>query len=709
MRRNPLQPDSLDGARLEWLKHGWHSQDDVLRSRDRTIEENIRMLCGRQWSQYNPYLQKWIDVGEWMGQNDKYWQQRPVVNRLLYWFMLTHARMTENPSIVSFQPASPDRLDQMLAEVMDTVTKTVWQQAGMDDAIDWRAAWMIPCGQSYLYPYIDPDAGELKPWIGPGMLPVMDELGQPYLDESGQPLELMADAVPYDKTGQPLAVAYPDGSYEVTGEPHVEPSGALQIQALCALQVRGEWSQRPWHRKRFHYLFAHTSLEEIYDRWGVEVAADGASSTGSQYELSRILNGSGWYGAMGGGQGDGLVTLLKDSAGLYTRWDRPSKEYPETADGPGGRMMVGTATRLIYDGPRNAAFPHTSPLHEYRFVNLPGRPGATTPQEALNPLQRSYNRGYGQMQEYRNLCTNPVGVIDQVSGIRDKDIVNKPGLLVTAIKRQGVAALEYVNPPRIGEEVFRVQALLRQEMRELSWVEGAEGTPPTLDASGELVKELRFNADRGISATQRRNVVEDARLVETLLAYIKILWDEEKILTYAGEDNIAMTVTVLPEMFQFGRVNVVPIIESARPEGSGERQARAEKLYQLGVWGPAGTPGAARAFMQMSRFTHLGRFASAVGGIDEVTANQENGQMVLGVQAQEIETYEFYDHLIHLDVHTRFMRTPEFKQLSPEVKMSFMLHRQLHEMLAQPALEAMAAQASAESDGGGNGPPSDAP
>src|SRR5690606_1600248 len=476
MRANPTEEDPLlDGERLKWVTDRWHSQDDVLRSRDRTIEENIRMLCGRQWSMWNPYFQKFIDVGDWFQANDKYWQQRPVVNRLLYWFILTHARMTENIGVVGFQPATADRFDQMLAEVMDTVHKTVWQQSGMDDAIDWRTAWMIPCAQSYIYLSVDPDRGELREWIGPAMLPVQDELGQPYLDPAGQPMELYAEAVPYDRAGQPLARGYPDGTYEVTGEPHVEPEGEIVAMALCPLQVRGEWSQRPWHRKRWHMMFAHTGIDELYQKFGVELEPEGDAAIGSEYELSRIINGSGWYGASGGLHGDGLVTLLKDSVGVYTYWEAPSREYPRTKDSPGGRMIVCTKTRLIYDGPRNADFPYTSPLHEYRFVNVPGRPGATTPQEAMNPLQRSYNRGYGQMQEYRNLCTNPVGVIDQMSGLRDKEIVNKPGLLVTAIKRQGVKAFEYVDPPRNGEEVFRVQALLRQEMREFGWIEGAEG------------------------------------------------------------------------------------------------------------------------------------------------------------------------------------------------------------------------------------------
>lgn len=709
MRANPTQPDPLDGDRLKYLHARWHDQDSVLRARDRAIEEHIRMLCGRQWSLWDPKFQKFVDVGDWFTGSDKYWQQRPVVNRLLYWFILTHARMTETPGIITYQPATPDRMDQQLAQVMDTVMKTVWSQMGMDDAIDWRTAWMIPCAQAYLYVHVDPTLGDLKPWVGPAMLSVTDELGQAYLGPDGQPMEFLADAVPFDKTGQPMAQAYPDGTYEVTGEPHAEPEGQVQVQALCPLQVRGEWSQRPWHRKRWHMMFSHDDVGELEERYGVKVNPEGDANftSQSQYELSRVIHGSGWYGAMGGLGTDGMVTLLKNSAGVYTYWEAPSPRFPKTAENPnGGRLMIGTADVLLYDGPRNADFPYTSPLHEYRFVNVPGRPGATTPQEALNPLQRSYNRGYGQMQEYRNLCTQPIGVLDSMAGIRAKDLTNRPGQFVEVLKRQGVKPIEYVDPPRIGEEVFRVQELLRREIREFGWIEGAEGAAPTLDASGELVRELRSNSDRSISPTLKRNLIEDARLMETCMAYLKLLWDEQKILTYSGDDNIPMTVTVLPEMFQQGRVNVVPIIESALPEGPGEREKRAEKYLSMGLWGVPGTPQASRAFFDMAKYTHMGRANRALGGADEVTAGEENGQMVLGVPANEIETWEFYDHLIHLDVHTRFMRTPEFKRLPDEVKLQFMLHRQLHEMLAAPQIQAIAeAEAAAAGPGDDAGGP----
>lgn len=709
MRAAPDQPDNMDGDRCRYFTDRWHQQDDVLRPRDRQIEENIRMLCGQQWTVWNPTMQKWIDVTGWFGDPDRYWRQRPVVNRLAYWFILTHARMTENPSTVTFQPANPDRESALLADVMDTVYKTVWQTAGMDDANDMAAAWLIPCGEVYLLNRIDPNRGKLKPWVGPAMLPLQDDLGQPIAGEDGQPIEMYAEQVPYGPDGQPRAKLLPDGSYEATGEPHYEYEGEIVTDAVSALQVRGEWSQKPWHRRRWHMMYAYTSLEDIFELFHVEVPGERESATGSGMELARLQHGSGWYGAAGNRQGEGVTTFFTSGfAGVYTYWERPSAQYPETPDSPGGRLWIGTKTMTLYDGPRNAAFPYTSPLRRYLFVNLPGRPSGTSPQEAMNPLQRQYNRGWAQIMEYRNLCVNPIGVIDNASGIRDKEIVNKPGLLITANRRPGVDAIQYVNPPRLGEEVFRTQELLLREMKDFGNIEGAEGSAPTTDSSGELVKELRWNSDRFIGPTQRRKTVEDARLVEDQICLTRLIWDEAKVITYAGEDNVPQTVAVFPQMFEYGRVNVVPSIESALPEGRGERIKKAMDLYNMGIWGQPGVdPNASQAFLEMANFPNLKRSAQ-VGGIDKTTSSQENGQLVMGAPAQMIETYEWMNHGVHLEVHEKYMSSPEFKKLDPQIKMQFALHRQVHMQYymaeQQAQMEQQMAMAAAQGGGAPAGP-----
>jgi hypothetical protein len=161
LRSKPNVPDNNDSNRLQLVRSRWDSQDPMLAQRDKQIEENIRMLAGRQWEVFSPTLGRFVDVSIFMNDKERAFRQRPVINRLFYWFMLTHARLTENPPVVSFQPSTADRKDAILAEIMDVVFKTQWLEVGMLEVLDRLVAWLIPSGAAYLKSRIDFTGGEM--------------------------------------------------------------------------------------------------------------------------------------------------------------------------------------------------------------------------------------------------------------------------------------------------------------------------------------------------------------------------------------------------------------------------------------------------------------------------------------------------------------------------------------------------------------------
>lgn len=682
VRQDPAKADPADGSRLEYLHRHWNSQNDALRKRDRGIEENIRMLAGQQHSVWNPWLQKWLDITEWMTDDEKRWRQRPVINRLLYWYMITHSRLVENLPIVTFLPSSADRFDALLAEVMDPVFKTIWRQAGMTDVNDLIHAWMVVAGRAYAASRIDPTKGELFPWVGEATLSLLDPSGAP----TG--IQRTVAPVPFDENGQPLAQLTDGGqAYEVTGEPHYEREGQIVVDVYSPLQVRGQWGPTPWHMKRWHAVRYFLTCEEVAELYKVDCKPDTfADKTDSSGELFRTLLGGGFYGAAEARFGGEFVDG-RNTEGLVcvdALWQAPCA-FPgmeETEQSPGGRLTIGSRDQILFDGPRPAWFPYTSPIRCYDFVRLPGRPSGTTPQEMLNPIQRTMNRGWAQILEHRNMVTNPKMIVDIASGLADTDITNKPAEILLVNARPGVKAFEYAAPPPISEDVWKTQAELTQEFKELGNMIGSEGSPPTRDASGDLVEELRFNVDRWIGATPKRTVEEYGRMVEDWIALVKVSWSREKVISYAGDDNITRTITVYPEMFKDGRVNVIPDIESMMPEGRGEREKKVLAAYQLGLFGLPGSPQAAQALGEMWRFPHLGRVGK-VGGVDRVTAEQENGKLLMGAPAQEIPIMEWYDPMVHLMVHESFMKSPEFLQIHPDVQMQFYLHWQGHKQQLQ--------------------------
>ena len=694
--RPPLRPDiwTADGGdtqRVEYARAMWHGQDNLFIRRDRQIEENIRMLAGQQWAMYSKMLGRFVDISHWFTDRERRWRQRPVFNLLLGWFMLTHARLTENPPIIAFQPATGDRTDAELAEVMDTIFKILWQDTGMLEVIDRIVSWLVPGGSVYWKTIVDPNIGDIIEWGGKATLEMESE--------QGGMIRRTVDNVPFNDQGEAQAHLVGRGDeWEPTGKAFREYEGGLSVEVYSPLQIRGQWSNMiPWHQKRVHQVRSFMTPEEVWDRYQVDVPADASSSdTDRTNSMRRVMMGSGFFGAIENLE-EGLASFDHEGAKGYVdvleTWEAPS-QYPGMQRGvdeyeePGGRLLTVTRNKVLRDGMRPAPYRYTSPVRHLPFVNLPGRPQGTSPQDSLNPQQRTLNRRWAQILEHANLMTNPVGVVDKGQGLQKGDITDEPGQYIYVNRKAGQSAppLEYVSPPTMGEDSWRTLAAVRQEFESAGNLEGNTGRAPTRDASGELVKELRFNEDRYIAATSRRFASALGRMTEDWIVTLPYIWSQEKTLAWAGDDTVLKTILVTPELFEKGRVNVIPDIESMLPEGRGERQTRIAWLWQNGAFGDPASPAAIRQFMELSRFPHLNR-AARPGGSHLIMAETENGKFAQGAQAADVPIFEWQDHALHAEVHVDFMAGPDYQKLPVEVQQQFVIHLQMTRQAELVALQ----------------------
>lgn len=702
LRASPFEPDDLDAKRIEFAHRLWHNQDELLRRRDRQVEESIRMLAGQHWSEYNPYLQKFLDVTRWMTDDERRWRARPVVNRVLYWYILTHARLTENPPILTFLPSTGDRFDAELAEVADTIFKTKWREVQMLEVIDRLMAWMIPSGRAHLMTVVDPRRGALKAARGPAMLQLLGADGLPISSPDGQPIQRLVPDVPYAPDPDNQDAWVPQAQLTeaglMTGTAYTEREGDIRVDVMSCLEVRGQWGPQPWHEKSWHETRSFLTPEEIYELFGVEVMPervfDNAEEPGY---LSRLLFGTGFFGAASNKPGSEFASanVQEGYCEVLSLWQRPCS-FPGMEEDDlkaGGRLLVTTRQKVLRDSQRPFRFKSASSVRTFDFTKVMGRPSGTSPQEMLNPINRAINRHVASVQEHSNLVSNPIALIDQGSGLQNVEFTNKPGAQYVANRRQGIPAIEFVPPPNLGRDVYNAFEMLTKELEKLGNVEGAEGSPPTLDPSGKLVKELRYNSDRFLGSTSRRMVEEIARMADDWIVIFGKLYTEEKVIEYAGEDSIPRTINVYPELFREGSVNVVADVESMLPESRSERIGRVNQMYQLGAFGQPGDPRATQKWLEMARFPHLSRTAWP-GGIHVVTAQQENGKLVRGEQAAAIPVFPWYDQQVHLAVHEDYMASPEFLRLDPAVQQEFVIHRQMHlQAFAAQQVEAMKQQA----------------
>lgn len=731
LRVSPYKPDDFDAQRVAYNRRLWCSQDYLLKGRDRQVEENIRMLCGQHYTVYSELAGRFVDLRQYLADDERRWRQFPVTNRLLLWFMILHARMTENPPVITFQPSTGDRIDAELAEVMDAVFKHIWHDAGMLEVIDHLTSWLIPGGSAYLKSRIDLNRGDFLEFSGPATLSLLDAEGNSIFGPDGQPIARQVGSAPYGPSGEPLAAIYAEtGEVVPWGEPHTMREGGIVVDVLSPLEVRGEWGANiPWHQKSWHMHRTFLTPEQVYNIYGVEMEPEitGAAAT-EVGELQRLMFGAGFFGAAGGKHD--VVTAAKeaDKEGyieVFEGWYKPCA-YPgmeETPDSPGGRLLVTTRTRVLQDGRRFARFKYTSPIRRFDFVRVPGRPQGTSPQEMLNGPIRTRNRLMGLILDHTSKNANPVRLIDKNSGIPEGTNTSKPGAELYGNFPATSQPLRFVAPPPLSADVYRAHQMLTVEHDELGNLPGSMGSPPTSDASGELVKELRYNSDRFVGPTQRRTVIELARMAEDWIAMLPIIWDQEKIITVAGDDMIATTITVMPYMFEQGNVHVVPDVESMLPEGRGERQTRAWRMYEAGVFGQPGTPEAVNAMLELANYPHLSR-AVRPGGVDRSMAEQNLGKLLQGTPADEIPVFEWYDFAVHLSVVERFMKSPQYLKVSVYIQQQVVAHRQMLRMaqfakvqqdlalqnaIQMMAMAAAAQQSQAMSGGASSVPANEAP
>jgi hypothetical protein len=694
--------DSLDTMRVQLVQDRWNAQNDVRLPFERQVEEHCRLLAGRQWDVWSDTLGRFIDVTALFSEEEKLFRQRPVVNYLAYWYLLTHARLTENPPILTFQPATADRSDAMLAETLDTIFKTCWADAHMSEAMDRLMAWVVASGSGFVKSYPDLTKGQESPRVGPASV----TLEHP---ETGEPTEYDLDQdVPYSAEGEPQFEIHQDEQGDLhavpTAEVEYEKDGAVCVAVLNPVQVRGEWNSRPWHEKAWHIHRDYYTVADVERIWKIAATADtqsGMPDMGSGNQpgyLERLLFGGGYFGATERG-GNGM--LAGGNAGLASNsaidkgfvrvdeyWEKASPENNWQ-----GRHLVVTGTMVLHDGPN--PFPKLkgpSPIRCFQFVGMPGRPAGTTPLEFLVPLQRQMNRGWAQAMEHQALMTNPAILADDSAGLDDEQFTMIPGMIVHGGMRDGKPMVGAFQPPTLSVDFWKTQEMVRDTLMFLGNISGTEGDAPTDSASGELVSQLRANSDRFIGPTARQMVTELARMADDWTAILSVIWTRPKLILTAGEDNVAQTVAVEPELWS-GNANAVPDVGSMLPESRQAKQQRLMAAFTGGLFGNPADPSVAEKVRPLFNFPDLGR-AMQPGGVDASTAQQALGKVLLGQPAASIEFFEPYKMPIWLDIIGAHIASPEFLRNSPEVRAEVLQLFEKAQMFAmQQAVQQAAKQA----------------
>lgn len=612
------QDDGMDRLRIQLVRSRWAHQDMALLERDKQVETHCRMLMGDHWSVWSSVAGTFVNVAEAMGLPEALWRELPRVNKLADWFDLTVARLTENTPVLGAAPRDADRTSALLAQASDVLLPKLWDDLDMSRRVFEIVGWMAGAGWCFT---------------------------KTYPDFSG--LDLNAD--------------------------QASNGGRLVTRVLGPLDCRGEWGNTAWQEKRWHIHRAFLTPEQVTDTYGVEVKAD-TSITGTSatsFYRTRLERGPGHYGATDlNGFGWGTTTL-GPPAELVTvdeMWERPSPQFPQ------GRLLIVTANTVLHDGPRPfpklAEYNLTSPITYVEWMRVPGRPFGTSPIERGTPIQRQINSGVRQILLHRAKTTNPMLLINADTGLTEEDAdgFGQPGStrVVQFPTNTTQPPMMYVAPAALGKDAWETQEYLERQFEKIMDLEGAGGMPQTQNASGEQVKELRFNSDRPISVPVRHLALALEEIGCLWYCILPLLWPAEQVVAYTGEDEAARTLTLLPEFWD-GKVKVQINAESMMPRSRQEREAQAFRDYGAGLFGAPGTPEANQRYYKAARYPDMDD-TELPTGVDAVTMKRIIAEIAQGAPAQAVPMLEQWNYTVMKATLRESMAAPEFLEYPPPVQ-----------------------------------------
>lgn len=681
----------------------WDDWDQAYQPWHQQVEENVRLLAGRQYDAYITQVGEFLDLSQWFLTPDELWRRTPVFNWLGHHYKLSLSKLTENLPSVGFVPATADWLDATTAYVMEPVWKAGWHEMEMPEKMFAIYGWVLVAARAISKLRWDPDKGPLEEYRGPAYLEYLKDnrltgrrlTDAPYVRNTEG---LWVPAV--ERDDQDRLLLDEDGEPRM-GQPYRATAGDFAFDVVTPTSVRTPFGPEPFHEKAWYTQEYLMPVEEVERRYGVAVEPDNIEADDDLWLKLAYGQHYGMPSSMSSAFALGAVehVSLKGLKRVREHW-RPMKSNHPTQSR--GRIIIVTKDKVLYDdinpfwveGSNERA---VMPFDAFDAVPVPFRQEGMGEYEALGPIAKALNRRMGGAMDAIDYEEQPTTFINRNIGISEEEIerMGRPGARIQVDMAPGIGQPAFRLPPNAMPPSMEMADKL------LSWMQllgsqpfGSEGVPVARDASGELQREVRFDTDRVWGATVRAHSYVWARIALKMQGVMAACLSDDRLLSLTGDDQAVEFVQVGPQMFR-GRIHAIPQPESQVLESRQEKQNRILALVQVGL--PIDQALKALNYPDLNRVLRPGGPAYAM-------ASRENMELLLG---QLPPVLPEHDHATHLLVLGQFMQTVTFRDLDPEAQTRFRVHKFLHEQyqvaetvrVGQMAMTAQAALSPPAPDG----------
>ena len=649
--------------------------DELERQREllaRQWKLNLAFYKGNQYVFFNRKSRRIESLPVDDGDKPRY-RVRLVANQIAPHSNSLLARLTKTKPTFFATPGQGSYEAQKAAEVAESLLDYWWDRFSLSSKREEAMLWSIICGNGFWKIGWDDQVGS--------SVRVMVE------PESGQPIVNPLLEHFFKQRLESMGVEYEQFEQEVF-------EGEIKVDVMSPFDVLLDDSAQVFEDCKWAICVHPMSPEEIKKRYGVLLKPNAVN----KYPDETL---PGVFGNRDSKTEENVRTV-------FIGYFLPSPKYPN------GRYVVFTKDPSIVLFESDWPYPFMElPLVKFPGVRVPGQLWDQSVVEHAIPLQKELNRTLSQIIEYKNLTLKPQ-MLAPVGSLRQR-ITDEPGAIFEYNPVAGRVPEQMPLPGLPGyvfEQLQDIGARLKDTFGLNEVVEGS--VPPNVEA-GVAIDLLQEAATDRLAPQILMMEKALERAGNFMLELAQKYYQEPRMIMLKGAGS-------RPKVERFESADIIAGVQVKVETGSGlprtraGRQARVLQMLQMGIISPT----KAYKYLDLADFRSL----QAQFEADEEQAMREHDRLLDGLPINEqaalkaqndlmmslmnpqvdpesgevmsldpqlmqatvdapLQPLPFESLASHLEVHSAYMKSPEFEELPLEVRERFYKHYEF----TQQALE----------------------
>ena len=623
--KREYSPSPAESKRVSYVLEQYALSENAKQDMIADAWLGVAFFIGRQWAVYNRVTRLLEEPAP------PPWRVRMILNYIMPTVETLCGKLVENRPGVTVLPASPDDDDTEAARQCEKLIEHLWHEIGMQVKIHEAAKWMATTGTAFFKVWWDPEGGEEY------------EEDEPLIDEAiehveGKPGESVDPPEPKKKTNKPKVVR--------TGAPVVDVLSVMEVgwdpgaksietarwmlhaNSMHIDQVRSIW-------KKGEYVSPNVAYEA--DQYGSEILQELSHTTShDENVLDRVI--------------------------VVEYFERPSPRRPK------GYYAVVAGNVLLEE---DDELPYGDfPFVMARHVTSPGKfAGEGLVKHCIAP-QKELNKSSSQRLENKNLHAMPKWRAEKGS-IEKNQITDQPGEIIV-YNRTATRPPEPLPPPPLSPEHRLIEQEQIEHIANISGISDVtRGVQQPSHTSGRLVGLISDLDATKLGPTIREIERAVEKIGTRLLQYWRDYMPVATTVKLLGRDNVA-------EVFEFHRsqiktTSVRVIANSMLPKHPSYRREQVMQMFQVGMLGDPADP---QTRIKAFRLMEFGDEDVEANKSKDMSYSREENHILGGEQYVAPSPWE--DHVIHIAEHLEFMKSVDFRLLSPDSQMLFEQHLAWH-------------------------------